>query len=101
MSYLSLILPGNDDDSHLLAANTHIHTNKHTHTHTYTERPVDFGNVSMALLSDSGLSGVLRVSSGRTGSQDPSYLAVLDCMTGLLTLSGNDVSWGPHATPWL
>lgn len=33
------------------------------------------------------------LSSSRNGSQDPSYLTVLDCTTVVLTLSGNDVFW--------
>lgn len=75
ISSLSLILPGNDDDSHLPTANS-------------------FSNVSISVLWAWAPDRLENFSSSsRNGSQDPSYLTVLDCTTVVLTLSGNDVSW--------
>lgn len=51
------------------------------------------GDATFSLGLDASSSG-----SGRDGSQDPSYLTVLDCTTVVLTLSGNDVSW---VTLWI
>lgn len=45
------------------------------------------------MLQVRALDGLLYSSSSRNGSQDPSYLTVLDCTYVVLTLSGNDVSW--------
>ena len=76
ISSLSLILPGNDDDGHLRTPNR---------------------QTALAAASSPGLwiepRVPIRSSSDRNGSQDPSYLTVLDCTTVVLTLSGNDVSW--------
>lgn len=77
ISSLSLILPGNDDDNHLLTAT----------------RKTAFSRLSRNLLLLNLRDQVWRLSSDRSGSQDPSYLTVLDCTTVALTLSGNDVSW--------
>jgi len=76
ISSLSLILPGNDDDSHLKTAT------RSTALGAAGSRP---GPLDRA----PGLAQTL----GRNGSQDPSYLTVVDCTTVVLTLSGNDVSW--------
>lgn len=74
---LSLILPGNDDDSHLLPST------RQTTLAMFT-----------AMCSRLGALDRLKyLSSSRNGSQDPSYLTVLDCTTVVLTLSGNDVFW--------
>lgn len=79
ISSLSLILPGNDDDSHLRAATR---------------------QTALALLAATCSDQLTYLSSrSRNVSQDPSYLTVLDCTTVVLTLSGNDVSWVTLRSP--
>lgn len=83
ISFLSLILPGNDDDTHLLTATRKTAFRRNS-------LPLSLREQTWCLRSD------------RSASQDPSYPTVLDCTTVALTLSGNDVSWAavPSTWPW-
>ncbi len=82
ISSLSLILPGNDDDSHL---------------RTTTRQAALALGVTCSWPGP--WFGSKTRHSTRNGSQDPSYLTVLDCTTVVLTLSGNDVFWGTLWSP--
>lgn len=85
ISSLSLILPGNDDDSHLLTA-------------TRKAALAALGG-GVTCSRPGPQMGSNTCSSNRNGSQDPSYPTVLDCTTVVLTLSGNDVFWGTAWSP--
>lgn len=81
ISSLSLILPGNDDDRRLQAS---------------------AGGKNRTLLSAKACMWNRPWISNRSSTQESSYLAVLDCTTVVLTLSGNDVFWvSPRSALWL